>query len=99
MQGNKLVPGGQNILPRRSTLGPPYRRSRDRPLNPLKNLGKSARLEVGAHLLGLLGGVRRVVMIAGESRDDGSAELVGLGISQFQRGHLLQVLVQEPGVV
>ena len=65
----------------------------------MKNLGKSARFEIGAHFLGLFLDVGRMVMVAGEGRDNAGAELVGLRMGQFQRGHLLQMVVQQPGVV
>ena len=44
---------GKNVLPRGAGLRTPYRRGRDRQLNPLKSLRKSARREVGPHLLAL----------------------------------------------
>src|SRR5438445_12792331 len=38
-------------------------------------------------------------MIVGEGGDDAGAQLVRLGVSHFQRRHLLEMVVQEPGVV
>src|SRR6266581_249301 len=38
-------------------------------------------------------------MIVGEGGDDAGAELVGLGVGHFQRRYLLQMVVQQPGVV
>ena len=40
-----------------------------------------------------------MVMVVGEGRDDTGAQLVGLGMGEFQRRHLFQMLVQQPGVV
>jgi len=40
-----------------------------------------------------------MVMIAGEGGDDAGAQLVGLRMGHFQRRHLLQMVVQQPGVV
>ena len=80
-------------------LRAPHRRGRDRPLNPLKNLRKSACRKVGAHLFALLGGLRTVVMVVGEGGDDAGAQFVRLGMGQFQRRHLLQMVVQQPGVI
>ena len=40
-----------------------------------------------------------MVMVGGKGRDDGGAELVGFGVGEFERGHLLQMVVQQPGVV
>ena len=40
-----------------------------------------------------------MVMVGGEGRDDGSAELVRLAMRQVERGHLLQMIMQQPGVV
>ena len=40
-----------------------------------------------------------MMMVVGEGRDDAGAQLVGFGVSQFQRRHLLQMVVQQPGVV
>jgi len=88
---------------RTSSLAPeawrPIPPGRDRQLNPLKYLRKSARFEIGAHFLGLLGGLRRLVMVGCEGRDDGRAELVGFGMGHFQRRHLFQMVVQQPGVI
>ena len=38
-------------------------------------------------------------MVVGEGRDNAGAELVGLGMGQFQGRHFLQMVVQQPGVV
>jgi hypothetical protein len=78
-------------------LRPPHRRGRDRPLNPLKSLRKSGRGKIGAHLLSLLGRFRTLVMVVGEGRDDAGAQFMGLRMGQFQRRHLLQMVVQQPG--
>ena len=80
-------------------LRAPHRRGRDRPLNPLKNLRKSASFEIGAHFLGLFGRLRAMVMVVGEGGDDAGAQLVRLGMGQFQRRHLFQMVVQQPGVI
>src|SRR6185312_4882846 len=99
MQGDELAPGGKNIVARRALPGTPHGSRRDRPLNPLKKRLESASLEVGAHPLGLLGGIRRMMMIVGEGRDDAGAQFVRLGVSHLQRRYLLQMVMQEPGVV
>src|SRR5216684_484939 len=99
MQGYQLVPGGKNVLARRAGLRPPHRRGRDRTLNPLKNLRKSARGEVGSHFLALFGGLRTVVMVVGEGTDDAGAQFVRLGMGQFQRRNLLEMVVQQPGMI
>src|SRR6516225_9380976 len=39
------------------------------------------------------------MMVVGGSCDDAGAELVGLGVGQFQGRDLLQMVVQKPGVV
>src|SRR5581483_1419945 len=93
MQGNQLVPGGKNVVPRRALAGAPHRRRGDGALNPLKNLQKSALFEVAAHLLGLLLRVRRVVMVVDEGADNGGPQLVGLGMGKLQGGHLLKVVM------
>src|SRR3974377_1113688 len=38
-------------------------------------------------------------MIVGEGRDDAGAQFVGVGMGQFEGGHLFQMFVQQPGVV
>src|SRR5262249_9508831 len=38
-------------------------------------------------------------MVVGEGVDDAGAELVGLRMGQLEGHHLLQMIVQEPGVV
>ena len=48
----------EDFLARRAALAAPYRLGRDRTLNPLKCLRKSANGEVGAHLLALFRGLR-----------------------------------------
>src|SRR5437879_1187092 len=99
MQGNQLMPGGENVVPCGALAGAPHRRGRDAALNPLKNLQKPALLEVAAHLLGLLAGVRRVVMIVGEGGDDAGPELMDLGMGELQGRDFLEVIVQQPGVI
>ena len=98
MQGDELAPGGKNILARRAWFDTPHRPGRDCELNPLKNLRKSARFEVSPHFVGLFGGLGAVVMVVGKGRDNPGAQFVGLGVAQFQRRHLFQMLVQQPGV-
>src|ERR1700733_3799278 len=99
MQGDELVPGGKNILLGGPDPRAPHRRGCDPALNPLKNLRKSGGRQIGPHLFGLLGSVRRMVMVVGEGRDDAGAELVGLAMGQLERCDLLEVIVQNPGMV
>src|SRR3984957_18346109 len=99
MQGNELMPGGKNILLGCPDPRAPHRGGRDPTLNPLKNLRKSGFRQIGPHPFGLLGSVRRVVMIVGEGRDDAGAEFVGLGMGQLERCDLLEVAMQNPGMV
>src|ERR1700722_10397414 len=99
MQGDELVPGGRNILPGGPAPRAPHRRGCDPALNPLKNLRKSGSRQIGPHLFGLLGSIRRMVMIVGEGRDDAGAEFVGLGMGKLERCDLLEVTVQNPGMV
>src|SRR5271154_5853956 len=40
-----------------------------------------------------------MMMVVREGRDDAGAELVRFGVDQFERGGLLQMVVQEPGVI
>src|SRR5689334_5540504 len=40
-----------------------------------------------------------MVMIVSESCNNTGAELVGLGMRQFQRGYFLQMIMQQPGMV
>src|SRR6185437_17174827 len=97
MQDNELMPGGKNILSRRTTPCAPHRLRGDRPINPLKYLRKPGLLEIDPHFLGLFGGVRGMVMVVGEGRDDAGAELVSLAMDEFQGRHLLQMVMQQPG--
>src|SRR3954453_9061810 len=99
MQGNQLMPGGENVVPCCALAGAPHRRGRDAALNPLQGLRKSALLEVAAHLLGELPGVRRMVMVVGEGGDDAGPELMDLGMSKLLGRDFLEVIVQQPGVV
>ena len=75
MQGDQLVPGGKNVLAGGADLHAPHRLGRDRTFNPLKNLGKSASREVGAHFFGLLFRLRALVVVMSEGGDDGGAQL------------------------
>src|SRR3954447_10169921 len=99
MQGDQLMPGGENVVPCGALAGAPHRRRRDAALNPLKSLRKSTLLEVAAHLLGELAGVRRMVMVVGEGGDDTGPELMDLGMGQLQGRDFLEMIVEEPGVV
>jgi hypothetical protein len=45
MQGNELMPGGQNILLRGARLRAPHILGGDRPLNPLNLLGISKTIQ------------------------------------------------------
>src|SRR6476646_3449592 len=99
MQGDELVPGGKNILARRAGLRAPHRVRRDRPVNPLKNLRKSARFEIGAHPGALFSWLLDMVVIMTEDGDDSGAQFVRLGVSQFQRRDLLEMVMQQPGVI
>src|SRR3954463_10220400 len=99
MQGDQLMPGGENVIPCGALAGAPHRRGRDAALNPLKSLRKSALLEVAAHLLGELPGVGRVVMVVGKGGDDAGPELMDLGMGELQGRDFLEVIVQQPGVV
>src|SRR3954468_18173453 len=99
MQGDQLMPRGENVVPCGALASAPHRCGRDAALNPLKRLGKSALLEVAAHLLGELPGVRRMVMVVGKGGDDAGPELMDLGMSELQRRDFLKVIVQQPGVV
>ena len=47
----------------------------------------------------MLGHVRRMVMVGRERRDDGGAQPVGFRVGQLQCCRLLQMVVQQPGVV
>src|SRR3954451_21893717 len=99
MQGDQLMPGGENVVPCGALAGAPHRRRRDAALNPLKSLRKSALLEVAAHLLGQLAGVRRMVMVVGKCGDDAGPELMVFGMDELQDVNSLEVIVQQPGVV
>src|SRR6202048_160818 len=99
MQGYQLVPGGKNVLPRRAWLHAPHRRGRNGTLNPLKYWRKSARNEVGAHFLALLGGLRAVMMVVGEGGAEAGALFVGIGMGKFQRRHLYERVVQQTRMI
>ena len=73
MQGDELVPGGKNVLARRAGPSAPHRRGRDPLVNPLNNLRKSARFELGANLRALFGDVASMVVVVTEGGDDSGA--------------------------
>ena len=84
MQGDELVPSGKNVVTRCAGPRAPHRLGRDCTLNPLKKLGKSTSLEIVPHFLGLFGRIGTVVMVVGEGGDDAGAQLVGLGMGEFE---------------
>src|SRR5258705_6229168 len=99
MQGYQLMPGGKNVLARGAGLRAPHRRGRDGPLNPLKNLRKSARGKIGPDFFALLGGLWTVMMVVAEGGDDAGAQFVRLGMGQFQRRRLFEMVVQQPRMI
>ena len=99
MQGDELMPGGQNVLARRARPHGPHRRGRDRLINPLKYLRKLALLKIGAHSLAGVAILSAVVVVVGESGDDPGAQLVGFRVRKLEGCDLLEMVVQEPGMV
>src|SRR5262245_2308087 len=93
MQGNKLLPGGQDIIRRSLRPGPPNRGGGDRLVNSRGRLGKSPAVELGHHGRP----VRRAPV--SENVDHLALELGGFGLAKLYRRELLQMLVQEPGVI
>ena len=99
MQGNQLMPRGKNVLARRAWPGAHTAEVVIDRLNPLKYLRKSAFSRSARIFSACSVGVGGMVVVVGEGGDDAGAQLVGLGMGQFEGGHLLQMVVQQPGVV
>jgi hypothetical protein len=93
MQGDKLGPGHQNVLGRSLRPGTPHRRRGDRESDSLHHIDKVACGQVGSERLGIEhGGMGRDI-------DQSSLDALGIGVAELERGQLLKVVVQKPGMV
>ena len=93
MQGDKLLPGHKNIVRRGRRLGPPDRGGGDRLGDPLHGLGKMAPGEFRPQRFGIESrGMGRDI-------DQCALEPLGIGMAEFERGELLEMIVQQPRVV
>src|ERR1700691_3229410 len=102
MQGDKLFPGQQNIGG--SGFGPraPNRWSRNRALDAAEHVGKTAAGEVGQKVRPR----RSVVVIQaetlgrmGKNVDQRAFQLLTVGVTEFSRSQLLEVVVENPGMI
>src|ERR1700751_4280394 len=98
MQGDELLPGGQNIVRGGTGFRTPHPRGRNRPLKPLNKLRESSTSEVGAQFFALRRVVTGMVMVGGEGRDDCFTNLLRFGMHEIERGDLLDMIVQQPRV-
>ena len=93
MQGDKLIPCHENIVGSGLRLGAPDRRSGDDILNAAGDLGQPAAAELGDHRLA----IRRSTVR--ENIDQLALHPRGYGMPELDAGELLEMLVQQPGMV
>src|SRR5437868_2096114 len=99
MQGDELLPGGQNIVRRSTGFRAPYRRGRDRPLKPLKKLRESFCVEIGADFLAFGLDVRAMMMVSRKRCDDRLAQPLRVRVGKIKRRNLLDMVVKQPRVI
>src|SRR6516225_6332102 len=93
MQGDKLLPSGKDVVGRSPRPRAPDRRGGEGLVNARRGFGKSPPAEFGDH--GRT--IGRTAM--GENVDQLAFHLGGLGMAELDPRELLQMLVQEPGMI
>src|SRR5579863_5583838 len=104
MQGDKLLPGQQNIGGGGSRPRGPDRRCGDRPLDTAQHIVKTTADEFGDEfgalaVAGLLGIMRESLRPMGENVDQRAFELLRVGVAELGGSELLEVIVEEPGMI
>ena len=97
MQGDQLLPGHQNIVGRGVRARAPDRRGGDCGGHPVHHRGQVAGGELGLERRGIEGG--RMTRTMGGDIDQRRLEPLGVGMAEFERRKLFQVVVQQPGMV
>src|ERR1700760_3187797 len=93
MQGNKLLPGHQNIVWRGVRPGPPDRGRGDRGGDTVGHLDKAAAGQFRAEL----GGIQRRAL--GGDGDQRRFQALGIDMAKFEVTEFLEVVVEQPGMV
>src|SRR5712691_6327959 len=93
MQGDELLPRHQHVVGRGLAPRTPDRGGGDRLLDALRELAQAAAVELGGHGLAV---ARPAV---GKDVDQLAPHPGGLGVAELDPGELLEVLVQQPGVI
>src|SRR5215470_12255949 len=96
MQGNELAPSHKNVGRRRVRSRSPHRRGRNGPVDPRDEIGEPAATELPPHGLAI-GSPRMVAMRA--NINQGSFDLLGIGVAELDARKRLEMLVEQPGVV
>src|SRR5271170_3744695 len=103
MQGDELLPGQQNIVRGGRRPRAPDRGRGDRALDAVEEVGKAAfaKLRRQRRPLGFAAFVfgELVGEMMGEDVDQGALELLCVGMAELSLGELLEMLVQQPGMV
>src|SRR5580692_7388625 len=102
MQGDKLLPGEQNIAFGGLRPGAPDRRRGDAALDAPEEFGEPAPGEFGRERrpLGIASAPAKIVSeMMGKDIDQGAFELLRVGMAEFGLGKLLKMLVQKPRMV
>ena len=97
MQGDQLLPGHQNIVGRGLRARAPDRRCGDGAGDPVHHRREIAGGELGLERRGIER--RRMARIMGGDVDQRRLQPLGVGMAEFERGQLFQVVVQQPGMV
>src|SRR3569833_2086254 len=93
MQADELAPGHQNVVRRRAFARPPDRAGGDGAAHALENVAEVASRQFGSQA----GGVERYGMRG--DVDQHRLEPLGIGVAELELAELLEVVVQQPGVV
>ncbi len=97
MQGDKLLPGHQNIVRRSIRPGAPDRRRGDRGADAGDRLGQAAGFKFGLQRRRLQR--RAVAGVMGGDVDQRALELLRVGMAEFEPAQFLEMIVQQPGMV
>ena len=97
MQGDKLLPGHQNIVRGGIRTRAPDRMGGDRGFDALENLAEVAASEFRPQRFRLQ--TRGVVGRMSGDVDQGGLELFGAGMAELERRQFLKMVVQQPRVV
>src|SRR5271166_811787 len=93
MQGDKLLPRREHVVGGGTCPRTPDGGCGDRLLDASCNLGQAPPAKLGHHAL------RVGCAAVGENVDESGLYLRGLGMAELDAGELLEMIMQEPGVI